>query len=397
LDEVKQGSLRLLLIIQLTQNFRSGIIAPILSLFIRGHGLTVSQIGFLGIAGMLGWFIFEPLSGVVADRIRKKYMIVFAVVSSTVIYALYPMASAIWHFALLAFAMSSVMSAYAVSVKAMTAELLPASGRGKTYGRFLSTISMGGIIAPVVGGYLSTTSGYALPFYVSAGIGIVGLAAVLLMRYDEKLIEKDASGGSSSGGSKLMTRPFISILIVRMLFMFNMIFRRSFLPIYLHESPNFRASEAEIGTFMGIVRVTSAISQAFLGDLTDRVGGKLVISSSVGLLGLSYLGMINTGGIIPLYVIGALQGVFIPAANMGMMIHLMAIMPEGRTGMVMGLYSEAENVGGMITSPSLGMIYDGLGPSSSVLTVSLILILTAMTSFLIVKEDSREPDQGAPS
>ena len=36
------------------------------------------------------------------------------------------------------------------------------------------------------------------------------------------------------------------------------------------------------------------------------------------------------------------------------MIHLMAVMPEGRTGVVMGLYSESENVG--------VMIYDSVGP-----------------------------------
>ena len=145
-----KGSLRLLLVVQLTLNFRSGIISPILALFIRGHGLSASQIGILGIAGMLGWFIFEPLSGVVADRVKKKYMIIFAIFTSTAIYALYPSAQNIWHFAILSFSMSSVMSAYAISVKAMAAELIPHSERGKTYGRYLSLISWGGIIAPFI-------------------------------------------------------------------------------------------------------------------------------------------------------------------------------------------------------------------------------------------------------
>jgi MFS family permease len=389
LDENRSGPLKLLLIIQLTQNFRSGVIAPILALFIRRQGLTVSQIGLLGIAGMLGWLIFEPISGVVADRVRKRYMIFFAVMASTFIFVAYPFTSDIWHFAFLAFARSSVMSAYAISVKAMTAELLPVNERGKTYGRFLSVISMGGIVAPILGGYLSETYDYTIPFYTSAAIGVVSLAAVTIMKYDEKLVE-EASIETATGDSKLMTRPFISILTVRALFMFNLIFRHNFLPIYLNESPRFQASEAEIGAFMGIVRVTSALSQAIIGDFTDRVGSKLVMVSSVGLLGLSYMGMVYMGGILPLYVLGALQGVFMPAANMSMMIHLMAIMPEGRTGMVMGLYSEAENVGGMVTSPSLGFIYDGFGPASSVLTVSGILIFTAIISLALIGEDSRK-------
>ena len=73
----KQGSLRLLLLVQLTQSFRGGVVSPILALFIRGQGLSVSQIGLLGTAGMIGWLIFEPLAGVVADRIRKKYIFHF--------------------------------------------------------------------------------------------------------------------------------------------------------------------------------------------------------------------------------------------------------------------------------------------------------------------------------
>jgi MFS family permease len=167
---MKQSSLRLLMVVQLAQRFRGGIISPLLALFIRGHGFTLSQIGFLGTAGMLGWLIFEPLAGVVADRIRKKYMVMFALIVSTFIYLAYPFALGFWHFAFLAFGMSSVMSAYAVSVKALTAELLPTSERGKAYGKFVSAISLGGILSPIVGGYVSMAFGETLPFYISAGV-----------------------------------------------------------------------------------------------------------------------------------------------------------------------------------------------------------------------------------
>jgi predicted MFS family arabinose efflux permease len=74
------------------------------------------------------------------------------------------------------------------------------------------------------------------------------------------------------------------------------------------------------------------------------------------------------------------------AANMGMMIHLMDVMPAGRTGMVMGLYSEAENVGGMIAAPSLGYVYDSLGSSYSVLYVVGMLMLNAVISAILIKK-----------
>jgi len=388
LREGKPGSLRLLMIVQITQSFRGGIISPIMALFIRRQGLSITQIGLLGTAGMLGWFIFEPLSGIIADRVRKKYMIIFAVVTSTVIYASYPYASSIWHFAVLAFVSSSVMSTYAVSVKALTAEFLPTSQRGRAYGRYLSIISAGGILAPFIGGFVTSSFGYDLPFFISAGIGVISLGAVLVMRSDEEVDGGEAEEGEA-GDASLMTRPILSIFTVRGLYMFNLLFRQHFLPIYLNESPNFNASEAEIGAYMGVLRIASAVSQAFLGELNDRLGSKRIIVSSVILLALSYLGMTYFSGIVALYVLGGLQGVVIAAANMSMMIHLMDIMPEERTGMVMGLYSEAENVGGMIASPSLGYIYDGIGPAFTLQSVSAVLISTAAIALLLIGKDDR--------
>jgi hypothetical protein len=50
-----------------------GIVAPILALLIRRHGISIVEIGVLGIAGMLGWLIFEPLSGIVSSSKQAGY------------------------------------------------------------------------------------------------------------------------------------------------------------------------------------------------------------------------------------------------------------------------------------------------------------------------------------
>lgn len=376
-------SLKLMLVIQLFQGFRGGIISPILALFIRRQGVSVTQLGLLGTAGMMGWLIFEPLSGVIADRVKKKWMLAFGVMVSTVIYALYPMAGEIWHFGLLAFAMSSVMSFYAISAKSLIAELLPTSGRGRAYGRYLAVISVGGIAGPFVGGYMADALGYSLPFYLSAAVGLISLGGILLLKHDGVVTEVSEKFEEDGG---LMSKPVLTIFLVRGLYLFDLVFRQNFLPVYLNESPAIGASETEIGAYMSILRVMSALSQSFLGDVIDRVGCRVVIVSSLGLGGLGYLGLLAVRGVFPLYLLGVFQGVFMAAANMGMMIHLMDVMPAGRTGMVMGLYSEAENVGGMIAAPSLGYVYDSVGSAYSVLYVVGALILNALLSALLIKK-----------
>ncbi len=381
------------MVVQLARRFRGGLVSPILALFIRGQGLTLSQIGLLGTAGMLGWLIFEPLAGVVADRVRKKYLVIFAFIGSTFIYIAYPFAQGFWHFAWLAFGLSSVMSAYAVSVKALTVELLPTSDRGKAYGRFVSVISLGSIVSPIIGGYVSEVFGESLLFYLSAGVGLIGLVAVVLMKDDDRGGMKSAESKVAAEGEPLFKGGLPGIFLIRALFILNQVFRQHTLPIFLNENPRYAMSEGQIGLYFGIVQLASALSQAFLGDLNDRVGSRKVIASSLLISGLSYGAILGVSGVPALLVIGAIQGVVFAASDVSMMVYLMDVMPPGRTGMVMGLYSESENVGGMLAAPSIGWIYDSSGPGYSMLSVAGVLVLDSLLSVFFIKEN-RESDPG---
>ncbi len=68
-----------------------------------------------------------------------------------------------------------------------------------------------------------------------------------------------------------------------------------------------------------------------------------------------------------------------------MMMHLMGLQSQGKTGMVMGLYAEAENIGGIIANPAFGYTYTAFGPLSSLLLVSGVLLLTAGISVTRLK------------
>lgn len=385
MDSARRRPLILLMILSLVTRFRGGIISPILSLFMRGQGLSITEIGLLGTAQMMGWLVFEPLMGIVADRVQKRYMIIVAIIGSTIIYASYPFADTLLHFALLGFSMSSVMSAYAIAVKALTAELLPRSSMGKTYGRYLSMISFGGVIAPFVGGFISELADYTLPFYISAILGIFALLSVILMSEKEKT--KESSNGVNINWTEMLTKSIIGIFTVRGIYLFNLVFRQSFLPIYLNESPNFLASESEIGSYLTITGIATSISQALLGDIVDQIGSRKMITICVGVLGFTYLGFIYLQGVWMIYLLGVIQGIFLAGADMSMMIHLISIMPENQTGMVMGLYSESENIGGIIASPSFGYIYDSYGSNTSIWVLAAILLANTFISWVLLKKD----------
>ncbi|MBT3284794.1 MFS transporter [Candidatus Bathyarchaeota archaeon] len=381
----RQRSLLMLMIVQLTTNFRGGIISPILSLFVRSQGLTLAQIGLLGTASMLGWFIWEPFMGVIADRWNKRWMLAGSLLLTTILYGVYPMATGLGFFMVLEFLKTSIMSAYSIPMKALTAELLPSEDRGKAYGRYMSVIGFGGMVSPLIGGYISEVFGYDLPFYIAAAIGLVGMFAVFSIKYEEP--ESKSTGNGFGDLRSILTGPILRIFSVRGLFFFNMGFLHNFLPVFLNESPIYAASESQIGAFFSIFRFAGAAGRSILGDLCDRLGNKkLIIASLLGWV-TSYLALMYTGGIYLMYFVGVLQGLSWAAADTSMMLHLISVMSKDRSGLIMGLYSEAENIGGLISTPTVGYLYQTMGSGVSIWFVVIALSLNAVYSVWAIRED----------
>jgi DHA1 family multidrug resistance protein-like MFS transporter len=386
--EHKQRSLFMLMLVQLSTGFSMGIIAPILGLFVRSHGLSMAQIGLVGTASMLGWFIWEPIMGLVADRFNKRMMLAGSLFVTTILYGLYPMADSVLFFAVLEFTKTSVLSAYSIPVKALAAELLPIEDRGRVYGRYMTVISFGGMISPLVGGYVSEVAGFSIPFYLASAIGLLGILAVFSIKYDDHF--NDSHINTSDGIRNLLTGSVLAIFSVRGFFFFNAGFTGSFLSIFLNESPQFMASESQIGAFFTVLRLAGAASRSFIGDICDRIGNKPIITGSLAGMGLSYIGLMFTGGLVPMYIIGVVQGLCQASADTSMMLQLIQVMPKERFGLTMGLYSEAENVGGIISTPSVGYLYQNLGANSSIWLVALALLANAGYSYAVIQGEKRE-------
>jgi MFS family permease len=227
-------------------------------------------------------------------------MITFALVSTSIIYLLYPFATEFIHF----LALSSFSSASSVPTRALLTELLPSTGRGHKYGRYMAMVSGSSVVAPFVGGYVSETFGYALPFYAAASTGILSIIVVVLMGNLPEAEKKTLKTRTKL--TDVLNTDLLNLYIVRGLYFFNFPFRSSFLPILLNESTSLHATETEIGIYITIVSLTTAVSQVFLGDLIDRVGSRKVVVAACSLLALSYLCILAVNWIPLLFVIGAL-------------------------------------------------------------------------------------------
>ena len=387
--EQKRRSLFMLMLVQLSTNFSMGIISPILSLFIRSQGLSMTQIGLIGISSMLGWFIWEPIMGIMTDRLNKRLLLASSLISTTILYGVYPLANSFLSFTVLEFIKTSVMSAYSIPVKSLAAELLPVQDRGRAYGRYTMIISFGGMISPLLGGYISELTSFSIPFYIAAFFGSLGVITVFSIKYDEQ--SRGVKSDQLKGIKNILSSSVLAIFSVRGIYFFNAGFTGSFLPIYLNESTRFTASESQIGAFYTILRLVGAIFRSIIGDFCDKIGNNVIISASLVGMGISYLGLMYLSGTYLMYLLGGLFGLFQAAADISMMLQLISIMPKEQSGLTMGLYSESENIGGLISTPTLGYLYHNFGAHISLWLVTLIMFIDSIYSYkMILGKDSKD-------
>jgi len=165
------------------------------------------------------------------------------------------------------------------------------------YGMYLSVISFGGVVSPFIGAWITERTGYSLPFYLTTLVGAVWLAAMLLIEYDDRA-PADTAIRVDRGWRILFTASLISRYTVSGIYFFSTIFRSNFLSIYLKKSPRFSASKRQIGTYMTLVRLAVAASQAALGGICDSYGVRRMIVSGVSMMGATYLRLVYGRGIV---------------------------------------------------------------------------------------------------
>jgi len=66
-------------------------------------------------------------------------------------------------------------------------------------------------------------------------------------------------------------------------------------------------------------------------------------------------------------------------------MYLMSLQSPKSTGVMMGLYAEAENIGGIVVNPAIGYVYTAFGPVYSFLLISCVLIVTSGISAIKLK------------
>ncbi|GBE14138.1 MAG TPA: MFS transporter [Proteobacteria bacterium] len=273
----------------LVHDIYSSFLAPILPLLIAKFGLSYTMAGLLTVAQRAP-FLFNPLMGLLVDRIRTRYFLILAPAITAVSMSLLGVAPNYAVLVVLLLSMGIGAMCFHVPGPVMMKAV-----SGNRVGQGMGYFMLGGEAARSIG-----------PLVILGAVSLWGLegtwklipfglvaSAILFFRFRKMVVQRPAPSRSGRSGIRHTLKgflPFFGILAGYTLFTSLMRFTLMiFLPTYLTG----RGEDLWFaGISLSILEVTGAVGTFYGGGLSDRLGRRkllLIVSLVSPVLGLMFL------------------------------------------------------------------------------------------------------------
>ncbi|MFB6075347.1 MAG: MFS transporter [Haloarculaceae archaeon] len=166
-------------------------------------------------------------------------------------------------------------------------EISPDGSRGQWLGAYNQVGALSSLAGDLLGGYLLFAYGFTLTYAALSAVtmGAFALVWVALRSNPGGRTDPEESGGVETFRA-LLARPMLRALVTfRFTFSVGKMAVIIFLPIYARTQ--FGVSALAIGWIMAGGKLTKALAQGYVGDLTDRIGRRhYFVVAGAGLYGL---------------------------------------------------------------------------------------------------------------
>jgi MFS family permease len=250
---------------------------------------------------------------------------------------------------------------------------------------------VGFIFGPTLGGILYDASGFALPFLVSAALGVVGFVLALSWLPETKPALRATAGLKAATptafGLHALPRP-IKVLLTLLLLDFLSVFLFAFvepqLAFYLYDDLGF--STTSFGLIVGAYGLAMVAGQASLGRAADRFGRRLPIAIGLVLVTSFYAGLVMLTQLGPLVLATLVAG--IGAALMGPSISAayLDITAEEHRSQIMGLKGSAAALGGVAGPLLVAVAAQWLSPQAIFGVSAGLAVLGAIVALVVLRD-----------
>jgi MFS family permease len=170
-----------LMVVAFIDRLGSALLFPFFALYLTSKfGVSMTQVGVLFATFSISGFIGTSIGGALTDRLGRKVMVIFGLITSSVSAVLMGLVDSVQAFFLLALIVGLLSNSAGPAHQAMITDLLPEKKRAEGFGLFRIIFNLAVVIGPAIGGLLATRS-YFLLFITDAVISLI--SAGIVYRY----------------------------------------------------------------------------------------------------------------------------------------------------------------------------------------------------------------------
>ena len=357
-------------------------------------GLSYTQIGFLMSAQHLAGALSNLPGGMIVDSIGKKgYLMAASLFWVGFPYALMSLTNSMWMLVICLMLVGIGNNLWHPAAIPTLAHQYP-----QRKGLVLSFHGMGGNIgealAPLAAGSLLAWFSWRevvviniVPGLVMATLILMMVGALATVREGDKDGKNEVNAGTGGWNARQYLRDLGSLLRNRALMLIcvsggfrtlTQVGLMVFLPVYLAYEQGY--SPIAVGVCMTVLQVAGLIAGPIAGHVSDKVGRRHVVLSSMVLTGLTIVGMVFAGQSFMFIVFVALVGFFLYAMRPVMQAWAVENTPKRLAGTGVGLQFTVLAIGGSIAPATFGVIAD----TWSVYTAFYFLAGTIIAANLLV-------------
>lgn len=338
-----------------------GLVWPLRNLYFREPwvGMSLQQVGWLGFVRSVTMATLPVLIGILADGSgRRKPWLVGGFALSSVGVALYLLAHGFWSLVAVTFVTTLAFVAYNVNVNALVTTTLHDHARGRQFGFFRVSGSIGYAVASLLIIPLAARdSTYAATFLTGSAIYLVCLV-MTLVRVREEPVSKDAGSQWGAWREVLSERNLVVLYVFMAVSSIGTSMGMQFMSNHLDET--FHLSKAWIGRVTGLAAVIEIPALILLGRASDRWGRKpiLVFAFIVGGLRWALVGVApNVWWVV---VAQVMWGLGFAGYTVSVALITDLVKPAAR-GSAMGMLQLSWAFGSIVGPPVGGYIAENVG------------------------------------
>ncbi len=282
------------------------LLFPFFALYITSRfNVGMTEVGILFAIWSLSSFIGSALGGAITDRIGRRKMIIFSLVSTSLSAVVMGLVNDLQTFYVVAFIQGIFTESGSPAYQAMTADLLPVEKRTSGFGIIRVAFNVSAAIGPAVGGFIATRS-YLVLFLADAVISLI--TAVIAYRYLPESMPpphpdaKHVSLGGTFLGYLDVFRDRLFLLYISACILLGLVYMNlnTTLGVYLRDSQGIPSSG--YGMLLTLNAVMVVLMQFWITRRIERRPPMLMMALGMALTMVGFL-LFGFDGDYPLFIL----------------------------------------------------------------------------------------------